>query len=395
MRCSTILSAGLLAACSVTAAPTLGDSSLSTTSKFIDWTTYKANGANIGAWLEQEKVHDPDWWNEHAPDAEDEWTFCETLGSKCGPVLEERYATWINTSTIDKLAAVGVNTLRIPTTYAAWVSVPGSQLYHGNQQTHLMKISKYAIEQYNMHVIIGLHSLPGGVNTLDIGEAVGHDGWFFNATNLDYSFQAIDAILSFIQLSGHTNGFTIAPINEASDNFAGFATAAGLTAAGTAWINKYIAGVLSRISKVDARIPVMLQDCFEGASYWSPFYAAGTNLVFDSHVYYFAASGVYSQYVAGAICGQAAAVTGSANFPVFVGEWSVQTMFNNTFAGRKSIFDTQRYAWQKYAAGGAFWTARSLSSTAVDGQGEQKDYWSYVDLIDAGVITAQTDGSYC
>lgn len=72
-----------------------------------------------------------------------------------------------------------------------------------------------------MHCIIGLHSLPGGVNNLDIGEALLHDAWFFNATNLAYSYDAIDAMLDFIVASGHTNKFTVAPINEASDNLAG------------------------------------------------------------------------------------------------------------------------------------------------------------------------------
>ncbi|KAK5132203.1 hypothetical protein LTR08_009327 [Meristemomyces frigidus] len=56
--------------------------------KFIDWSTYKANGANLGGWLAKEYNHDPIWWDEHAPGTADEWTFCETLGSKCGPVLE-------------------------------------------------------------------------------------------------------------------------------------------------------------------------------------------------------------------------------------------------------------------------------------------------------------------
>lgn len=145
---------------------------------FIDWTTFKANGANLGGWLEKEKTHDPIWWveagNGAGADAPDEWTWCQLQGNNCGPLLEARYASFLNTTTIDKLASVGVNTLRIPTTYAAWVSVPGSALYHGNQQSYLSIITKYAIEKYSMHVIIGLHSLPGGVNNLDIGEALFH-----------------------------------------------------------------------------------------------------------------------------------------------------------------------------------------------------------------------------
>lgn len=32
----------------------------------------------------------------------------------------------------DNSLLIGVNILRIPTTYAAWIKVPGSELYHGN-----------------------------------------------------------------------------------------------------------------------------------------------------------------------------------------------------------------------------------------------------------------------
>ncbi|PNP80930.1 hypothetical protein FNYG_05745 [Fusarium nygamai] len=115
----------------------------------------------------------------------------------------------------------------------------------------------------------------------------------------------------------------------------------------------------------------MLQDNFKGAAFWSPVFDKKRNLVIDSHVYYFAASGTYSQYVAPAVCGQAKYLAEETKFPVFVGEWSLQTMYNNTLSvpNRKTIFDTQRYAWQKYVAGGAFWTAVSYSNTPVDGQG--------------------------
>lgn len=51
------------------------------------------------------------------------------------------------------MGKLGINTLRIPTTYAAWVDVPYSSLYHGQQQAHLSKICNYAIDKYNMHVV--------------------------------------------------------------------------------------------------------------------------------------------------------------------------------------------------------------------------------------------------
>ncbi|KAG9924954.1 glycoside hydrolase family 5 protein, partial [Aureobasidium melanogenum] len=230
-----------------------------------------------------------------------------------------------------------------------------------------------------------------------IGEAFGHDAWFQNSTNLDYSFKAIDSILNFIKTSGRQNAFTIAPINEPSDNFAGFATPAGLTDDGVNWINTYIKGVLSRITKVDKRIPLMLQDAFFSEMFWSPFYPAGTNLVIDSHICFFAAAGAYSQYVPAAVCGQAKYISqGDGKFPVFIGEFSLQTLYNNTLSNRKILYDTQVYAYQKYASGGAFWNGKMLNSVdGVDGEGKLQDYWSWEALADAGVVSNTIDQSYC
>lgn len=281
-------------------------------------------------------------------------------------------------------------------TYAAWVLVPGSELYHGNQQTYLQTITKYAIETYGMRVAIGLHSLPGGVNSLDIGEAIGHDNWFYNNTNLEYSYQAIEAILTFIENSGNPWAFSVSALNEASDNLAGFATATTLTSDGTAWIVEYIQGVINRTEAVNSRIPVVLQDCFLGEEHWSGYFANTTNLVIDTHIYYFAASGVYSGYVTPAICGQAKVAGGDGKFPVYIGEWALQVLYNNTYDNRETIFNTQRYAWSEYVSGGSFWSAKFNGTAAVDGEGTQKDYWNYNGLIDAGVINPIVSGAtYC
>lgn len=291
---------------------------------------------------------------------------------------------------------LGVNTLRIPTTYAAWIKVPGSALYHGNQKDYLKKITTYAIEKYNMRIVVGLHSLPGGVNSLDIGEKAGNDGWFFNTTNLAYSYEAVEQVLEFFVETGYPWAFTLSNLNEASDNPSAFASPNTLTTNGTNWIVMYTKGVLARVARVDKRIPVMLQDCFLGEEHWSPYFPSNANLVIDTHVYYFAASGVYSQWANGAICGQASVVGGDGKFPVFIGEWALQTLYSNNFKNRRNLFNTQRYAWSHYAQGGTFWNIKHNSTAAVDGQGTQRDYWSYERLIDAGAIQKPiSNATYC
>lgn len=122
-------------------------------SDFLNWRTFKANGANLRGWLAKEKTHDPIWWaSTGASNTSVEWSLCQALEDRCGPLLEERYASFLNTSTIDKLASVGVNTGRITTTYAAWTDVPGSALYHGNQIKYLRIVTQPAMEKHCMHV---------------------------------------------------------------------------------------------------------------------------------------------------------------------------------------------------------------------------------------------------
>ena len=62
-----------------------------------------------------------------------------------------------------------------------------------------------------MHIILDVY---GGINRSTIGEAAGHWGWFHNQTHFEYSMQVIDAIISFIQNSGHPESYTLEPLSQ-------------------------------------------------------------------------------------------------------------------------------------------------------------------------------------
>ncbi|KAH8685380.1 putative cellulase [Tricladium varicosporioides] len=366
---------------------------------YVNWRTFKANGVNLGGWLWQEAVIDPVFWAQSAGSsgATDEWSLCAYLGSQCGPVLERRYATYITPSDIDVYAAAGVRILRIPTSYAAWIKVPGSQLYSGNQVSFLKTIATYAITKYNMHIIVDVHALPGGVNGMGLGEADGHFGWFNNATALTYSYAAIDAVIAFVQNSGFPQSYTIEPINEPVDNpdITAFGTPAALSEAGAQWTLKYINGVISKVSAVNSKIPIMFQGSFKGEAYWSANFSTSTNLVFDVHNYYFAGRPTDSDTVSSLICSDAISGVGDGKFPVWVGEWSFQTVNNNKFGNRRKNLNAGLYAWGKYEQGSAFWTSKFFGNVLVDGEGTQGDYWNYQTYIDLGYINPAEGAAYC
>ncbi|RAH42502.1 putative glucan 1,3-beta-glucosidase precursor [Aspergillus brunneoviolaceus CBS 621.78] len=366
-------------------------------SSYVNWRQFKAHGANLGGWLVQESTINSAWWAEYAGGASDEWGFCENLGQQCGPVFEEHYATWITTADVDKLAEVGITALRIPTTYAAWIHYPGSQLYSGNQTKYLSEIATYAIEQYGMHVIVDIHGLPGGTNGLTIGEATGHYGWWYNQTNFDYSLQAVDAVIDYIQNSGHPESYSLEPANEAVDNrdFSVFGTPAALTDKAAAWLLKYYQAVIDHVAAVNPSIPVMLQDSFKGERFWSGNFSTDANIVFDSHNYWFDDTNATSVTLAKDICTRAKSVAGDGKFPVFVGEWAIQAGSNNTFALRERNLNTGLHAFHQHTQGSSYWTAKFYGNGTVSGQGNQTDYWNFEGFIDLGLVHLDSKNYKC
>lgn len=77
---------------------------------------------------------------------------------------------------------------------------------------------------------------------------------------------------------------------------------------------------------------------------------------------------------------------GDGVFPVFIGEWAIQTGGNNSLADRKHNLQVAQYAWNKYAHGSAMWNGRHFGNVAVPGEGVLRDYWNYEDFIDMGFI---------
>ncbi|KAJ5281861.1 hypothetical protein N7478_007233 [Penicillium angulare] len=374
------------------------DTNTNNKNDYIDWRTFHAHGVNLGGWLEQESTIDTYWWAKECAGATTlcdlgEWGLCQHLGAQCGPVLEHRYATYITTEDIDKFASAGVTILRIPTTYAAWIDLPGSELYHGNQRTYIHRIATYAIEKHNMHILVDIHSLPGGTNGLDIGEATGHWGWWWNQTALDWSLRAVDALIDFVQESGHPESYSIEPINEPADNtdFADFGTAAALSDHGAEWLSGYIHKVIERVKKVNHRIPVMFQGSFKTEEYWSPFFEEGTNLVFDLHHYYYQYDNSTSENIMEFLCKDAKASKGDGKFPTFVGEWSIQTGANNSLGLRGKNVREGIEAWGSFTRGSSYWTGKYLSNATVEGEGEMGDYWNYEGFIDNGYFGAHVE----
>lgn len=202
--------------------------------------------------------------------------------------------------------------------------------------------------------------------------------------------------MRFIQRSGSPQSYTLAPINEPADNpdFSKFGTPAALSDNGAAWVQRYINAVIEHTKAVNPKIPIMFQGSFKGEPFWSGNFPASTNIVFDVHNYYFGRPSD-SDNVTTSICTDGKTLAGDGKFPVFVGEWAIQTMSNNKFANRAKNLNTGLYAYNKYTQGNAYWTAKFLGNVSIAGEGVQADYWNYLNFIDMGIIEPSAGQEYC
>ncbi|KAJ5099066.1 hypothetical protein N7532_006067 [Penicillium argentinense] len=374
-----------------TATAYIGNTS-TTKDSFVNWRTFTGHGVNLGGWLEQESTISRQWWTTTFQNATDEWSLCSQIGSaQCGAILEPRFKTYIKTDTIDLLASHNVSILRIPTSYAMWISLPGSKLYSGNQKTYLRHIAEYATTTHGMHVILDLHSLPGGTNGLDIGEAVGHWGWWHNSTAMEWSLRAVDAVLEFIDQASLPGSYTLSPINEPVDNrdFSTFGSPAALSEAGARWLVKYIKAVLRRVQGVDGRIPVMFQGSFKEPEYWTKFFTGDENIVLDLHHYYYPLANATAANLPRFICEDAKSSAGDGTFPTFVGEWSIEAGGANELALRGRNLRAGIAAFGRFTRGSSFWNVKFQSEEVTPGEGVKEDYWSYEEFIRQGLLEGE------
>ncbi|KAL2832031.1 glycoside hydrolase superfamily [Aspergillus cavernicola] len=386
---TTLLPLVSLSTC-ISPSPHLQNSKSNTTT--FNWHTTKSTGVNLGGWLVQESTIDTEFWTSHSPNATDEWTLCANLGPQCGPVLENRYATFITESDIDTLAAAGVTILRIPTTYAAWINLTGSALYSGRQSVHLRRIAEYAIAAYNMHIILDIHSLPGGLNGLTIGEAEGHWGWFYNETAWNYSLDVMNAALDFITDSGSPQSYTLEPLNEPADRnkeselgMAVFGTPEALSVDAAGYVLGFWKAVINLVTERGLDVAVMAQS-FKLPGYWDGEFEGDAKVVFDMHNYYFEGRETTAENLREFMLSDAEGKSGGGSFPVFIGEWSIQAAFNNSFALRERNLQYGFGIWEEYTQGSCYWTAKFEGNATVDGEGSQKDYWSFERFIEAGYL---------
>jgi len=349
-------------------------------------TKNKVYGVNLGGWLLLERWLYEDWFVQTGgPDAWDEWTMSQKLGDKMPGMLQKHFDEYFTEQDIDQLQSFGINTLRIPIGYWAFVPTQGDEPYkNATQLDHLATAMRWAQER-SMYVIIDLHGLPGSQNgDQSSGRNMSH------ATTLPW-FQD-----SYQKRSDDTLKAALSWLNSSDAR----STVSGITAVNEPQSSnkKSRLGVIrdfyDRSFKACSqyKVPLIIHHGFVSSpdpyEYWHDFVSGKdpNMLIFDNHPYpgWFPPNDDQDK-----INQQVCKLGHQANgypVPVIMGEWSGVSNVNTTDY-KRYLIESQLsvYGWSAGSTYFSFKTAPSQNPIAGVRVGAEQEY-SLFEMVKQGVF---------
>lgn len=356
-------------------------------------TNTKAFGVSLGSWLVIERWQLEDWFvQQGGPNAWDEWDLSQILGNNLASVLTSHQNSWVTEADFDTFQNTGVNIVRIPIPFWAFIPTVAGEPYYNNMafyQNQLNKVLQWCYDR-GMYVMLDLHAMPGSQNgDQSSGRNTTNIEWFSQA-NQDRSDTFLNNVLSWATSSNLSSIInSIGVVNEPrvvnddwSLNQTRFSTTLGY------YERSYQACVKSNI-------PMTFHNGFypgnvtqKMAAYAS--FISGKNpnmLIYEDHPYpgWFQVPEPGPSAIQTSVCQYGAAGSG-IGIPVLMGEFSaIQNTNSSSYAQTYLQMQLATYAW---SAGSIFWNfkANSSSNPVLALGGDLMELYSYVDLVNAGTM---------
>lgn len=249
-------------------------SSTSHTGKANETSTFTTiRGVNLGGWLVLEPWMNSDMFKEGGID---EWTLCETLGTKkCGEKLEKHWSSFITASDFAKMKEYGLNSVRIPIGYWAFQLGKGDLFYKGSQEKYLQKALGWARDN-GLKVWIDLHGVPGSQNGYDHSGRANIHNWS-NGNNMELTTKVLQQIAETYGGSEYSD--VILGIELVNEPLLG---GAGISQDKLG--DFYTKAVLAIREKTSQTI--VLQDGYAAQGSWAgKLFNKDKNLIYDTHLY--------------------------------------------------------------------------------------------------------------
>ncbi|TKY87566.1 hypothetical protein EX895_003580 [Sporisorium graminicola] len=353
----------------------------------------KAFGVSLGSWLVLERWQLEDWMVEQGgDDAWDEWSFTQNLGSKAASVLTDHQNSWVTEADMDTLQNTGVNLVRIPIPFWAFIPTISGEPYYNNLTAYRAQLDKMLQWCYSrgMYVMLDLHAMPGSQNG---DQSSGHNTtniqWFSQA-NQDRSDTFLKNVLSWATSSQYSSIInSIGVVNEprvVNNNWAVDQSRFQITQ------NYY---ERSYALCVQNNIPMTFHNGFAPGSVtdkmnlWKSFVSGKdpNMLIYEDHPYpgWFQTPEPGQSQIQSSVCEYGAAGS-SFGIPIIMGEMSaIQNTNSSSYATTYLQMQFATYGW---SAGSIFWNfkANASQNPVLALSPNLMQLYSYVDLVAAGTM---------
>jgi glucan 1,3-beta-glucosidase len=306
-------------------------------------------GTNLGGWLVLEPWITPSLFYQFLgledPErvALDSYTFCTALGKEeANRQLRHHWEAWVTEDHIKNLAAIGVDTVRIPV--ADWMFVPYEPFvgcWDGSVEM-LDRVLEWC-EQYDIDVLLDVHTMIGSQNPFDNSGRANQIVWlnseryvhtsnsdFFgeygpdghNGTKLEYfcdkhvehALEVASVIVNMYK--DHPAVIAFEPVNEP------------WAATPLPLLKAFYWQVYSHVQEHAPHWVTVLHDSFRfNTKFWGDFLHNCPNFAIDTHIYQAWSTPQPEQTYQSAVCNNALNIRQMerAGVPVIVGEWSLAT----------------------------------------------------------------------
>lgn len=350
-------------------------------------------GVSLGNWLLLERWMNEDWMVQTGgSDAWDEWTLTENLGSGALAVLQEHWDTWVTEEELDTFKSAGMNTIRIPVGY--WAFIPAAEgepyLALSGQKEQMDKMLGWLYAR-GMYASIDLHGLPGSQNgDQSSGHNVSTVEWFSD-TNQQLSIQTLNETIAWIQGSEYASVVnSIGVVNEPRPSHYSFSS----SQASANWDTLETFYETAYQICLEAGIPMLFHHGFwtgsgTPANHWRSF-ATGKDpnyLAYEDHPYpgWFTSNNNSRSYMENNAC---EIVQGAVGYPVpmIISEWSsINGVGTDSWTQEWTNIQLAGYAW---SGGSIFWSGKVMNSTTqiLSLADELQMLYSGITLIQAGIL---------
>ncbi|GEQ67684.1 hypothetical protein JCM33374_g1349 [Metschnikowia sp. JCM 33374] len=141
-------------------------SALAVPEKRFDFQREKTLGVNLGGWFVLEPYINPSLFKPYGDEIVDEYHLTKKLGkAQAQSLLESHWQGWYTEQDFINMANVGLNTVRIPIGYWAFLTLDDDP-YVSGQQKYFDLALEWA-RKHNLQVWVDLHGAPGSQNGFD------------------------------------------------------------------------------------------------------------------------------------------------------------------------------------------------------------------------------------